>query len=87
MISRRPMTRYHSLEGTMLTKKFLRETAERAVKSAAQAVVLVLGAGQVNALTVDWASVGGFSAGAAVISVCTSLLSAKVGPSDSASVV
>lgn len=71
----------------MFTKRFLRETVERAAKSAAGAVLLVLGAGQVNALAVDWATVGGFAGGAAVISACMSVASAKVGPSDSASVV
>jgi hypothetical protein len=48
---------------------FVKQTIERAVKSAGQAVVLVLGAGQVQALTVDWQTVGGFALGAAILSV------------------
>lgn len=67
--------------------QFVRETIERAVKSAGQAAVLVLGAGQVNALEVDWQTLGGFSAGAVVLSVATSLVSFKFGPTDGASVV
>lgn len=67
--------------------KFAKETIERAVKSAGQAVVLVLGAGQVQALTVDWQTVGGFALGAIVLSVATSAASFGFGPADSASVV
>lgn len=67
--------------------KFVKETIERAVKSAGQAVLLVLGAGQVQALTVDWQTVAGFAAGAVVLSVATSAASFGFGPEDSASVV
>ena len=71
----------------MFTSQFAIETVERAVKSAAQAVILVLGAGQVDALTVDWGTAGGFAAGAFVLSALTSIVSAGVGPEDSPSVV
>lgn len=67
--------------------QFLRQTLERAIKSAGQAVLLVLGAGQVQALTVDWQTVGGFALGAVVLSVATSAASFGFGPEDSPSVV
>lgn len=68
-------------------KQWLRETTERAVKSAGGAVLLVLGAGRVNVLEVDWATLGGFVAGAVLISVAMSAASFGFGPRDSASVV
>lgn len=71
----------------MLTRKFWTEALERALKSAAQAAILVLGAGQVDALVVSWGSVSSFAAGAAVLSVLTSIVSANIGPSDSPSLV
>lgn len=52
---------------------FWKEAAERAVKTAAQSAVLVIGAEQVNALTVSWVEVGGFALGGAVLSLLTSI--------------
>jgi len=57
----------------MLTKAFWLAVTERAVKSAAQAAVLVIGAEQVNAVNVDWAQIGGFALGGFVLSVLTSI--------------
>ena len=71
----------------MFTAKFWTETLERSIKSAAQAAILVLGAGQVDAITVSWGSVSSFAAGAAILSVLTSLVSAGVGPPESPSLV
>lgn len=71
----------------MFTRKFINETAERAIKSAAQAALLVLGADQLNVVTAAWADVAGFAAGGAVLSVLTSIVSANIGPKDSPSVV
>jgi hypothetical protein len=71
----------------VFTRKFVTEAAERAVKSAAQAALLVLGADQLNVINVAWSEVAGFSAGGAVLSVLTSIVSANIGPADSPSVV
>lgn len=67
--------------------QFVRETIERAIKSAGQAAVLVLGAGRVNALDLDWRTFAGFVAGAVILSLATSAASFGFGPRDSASMV
>jgi hypothetical protein len=72
----------------MFTKKFWKEAAERAAKTAAQAAlgVAVLAEG-FNAFTVDWAGVAGVAAGGAVLSLLFSIASAPFGPEGSPSVV
>jgi len=60
-------------------KRFWTETTERAVKSAAQGGILALGADQVDVLTLDWSVFGGFAAGAALLSLLTSLASGGFG--------
>lgn len=67
--------------------KFMRETIERAIKTAAQTALALLGAGAVNVLDVDWQNIAAVSAGAALVSVLTSVASLPVGPPDSPSVV
>lgn len=57
----------------MWTKKFWRETLERAVRTAAQSAILAIGADQVNALAVNWGEVGGFAAGGFALAALTSL--------------
>ena len=71
----------------MFTSQFLRQTLERAIKTAAQSAILVFGVGEVNALEVDWGDVVGFGAGGFILSVLTSLVTANVGPKDTPSVV
>lgn len=73
----------------MWTRKFWKDAAERAVKSAAQAVVLVFTGDQVfDAWHADWAGVGGVVLGAVVLSVLSSLVSSRMGgDSSSASAV
>jgi len=67
--------------------KFAIDVVERAVKTAAQAALLVIGADQANVLTLDWQNVAGFAGGGFVLSVLTSLASLPFGPAGSASVV
>lgn len=62
-----------------MTKAYLYAVLERAVKTAAQAALLVLGADQINALTASWADVGGFAAGGFVLSVLSSLATSGFG--------
>lgn len=57
----------------MFTRAFWRAAGERAVKTAAQSAILVLGADQFNALQVSWAEVGGFALGGLVLSLLTSI--------------
>ena len=71
------------------TAEFWRATAERALRTAAQAALLVLVGDayeslQVNAFAVDWMRVAGFALGGALLSVLTSLAGnavSKSGPS------
>ena len=64
----------------MWTLAFWKETADRGVKSAAQAVILGLGLGEgLNAFAVDWQLALGFALGGAFLSVLTSVISAPFG--------
>jgi len=49
------------------------ELADRAAKTAAQSAVLVIGADQLNALSVDWHGVLGFALGGAILSLLTNI--------------
>jgi hypothetical protein len=72
----------------MFTVTFWRQAVERAVKSAAQALLgLWVGAQAFNAWDVDWKKAAGVALGGAILSVLTSLASAGVGRSDSPSLV
>lgn len=63
----------------MFTLIFWKATAERAISTAAQSALLVLGADQINVVSVEWPAVLGFAAGGAVLTVLKSLI---VGASD-----
>ena len=71
----------------MLTKYFWFDAAERAIKTAAQSALLILGAEQLNALTVDWVGLLGYALGGALLSLLSSLASTRVGFPDSPSLV
>jgi len=58
---------------------FLKALIERAVKTFCQTLVAALGAGAVNILEVPWQSAVSVAAGAALISVLTSVGSAGFG--------
>lgn len=47
--------------------------AERSVSTAAQAAILALGAGQLNALDADWKTVGGFALGGGILAALKGL--------------
>lgn len=69
----------------MFTLGFWKATAERAVSTAAQAALLILGADQVNALDSDWQLVGGFALGGFVLTVLKCLaVNSLAGPGPSA---
>ena len=71
----------------MFTSKFWRDAFERAVKTAAQAVVVVLGAEVANVFEVNWTETAGLALGAAALSVLTSIASAPFGDKETASLV
>jgi hypothetical protein len=72
----------------MFNIQWLRDATERALKSAAQATVLALGASQgFDLFSADWQNVAGIAAGAAVLSVLTSVISAPLGAKGSASLL
>lgn len=58
-------------------KNFWTYAAERAIKTAAQTAVAVLGAGMVSLLTIDFASLVAVAGGAALLSVLTSVAGYK----------
>lgn len=70
----------------MFTKSFVKDLAERAIKTFAQSAVAVLTAGATGVLDVDWVNVLSVSLLATLVSVLTSVASGKVGD-DSACLV
>lgn len=71
----------------MWTREFWLATAERAIKSAAQAPLTawVVGDRALNAFELDWRLGLGLATGGALVSVLTSLASAGIGAADSPS--
>lgn len=64
----------------MWTIGFWKATAERAVRTFAQALAAVLVAGATNLLDVDWAAALGTAGLAALLAVLTAVGTAGVGP-------
>jgi hypothetical protein len=71
----------------MFTRQFWMLTAERAVKTFAQALAAVLVASGTGLLSADWKSALSTAGMATVVSVLTSVASSRFGPNDSPSVV
>jgi hypothetical protein len=72
----------------MWTTTFWKDAAERALKTAAQALLsLWVVGGAFNILTVSWGPALGVAAGAAVVSLLTSLVSSGIGEKGTASLV
>ena len=70
---------------TLYTLAFWKDATERAIKSFAQAVILALGGGAANVLTVDWYTVGGAGVGGMILSLLTSIASAGIADKGTAS--
>lgn len=71
-----------------LDPQFLKAATERAVKTAAQTVVVSLGADQMlDAFHADWETLGGVTLGGLVLSYLTSFASGMVGERETPSVV
>ena len=73
----------------MFSALFWKDAGERAVKTAAQALLALwlVGDSVFNLLSVDWATSGGVAAGAAAVSLLTSIASNGLGDRGSASLV
>jgi hypothetical protein len=71
----------------MFTASFWKDTAERAVATAAQALVAVLSVDGIDWLQVDAKGIAATAAGAAVLSVLKSLVASRVNDPESASLV
>ena len=70
-----------------MTGTFFKALAERAIKTFAQTLAAVLGAGAVDILSVGWIQALSVSAGAALISVLTSIGSSQIGEPGTPSLV
>lgn len=70
---------------SMWTAQFWKDATERAVKTFAQTLAAVLGAGAVDILAVEWTSALAVSGGAALVSALTSLGSERFGNDGTAS--
>lgn len=70
----------------MFTLKFWQDTAERAVKTAAQAAVGLFAADQ-TVMSLDWSQAGAVVGTMTLLSVLTSIVSAGVGDKGTASAV
>lgn len=71
----------------MFTARFWKAAAERAAKSAAQALLGLWALDGFNVLHADYKLAGGVAAGAAVLSLLTSVVSVSGGEPDSPSLV
>lgn len=71
----------------MWTRNFWWQTGERAVKSAAQALIGLWTLEEVDVLHADWLLAAGVAGGAALLSVLTSIVTAGIGePGDPSAV-
>jgi hypothetical protein len=71
----------------MFTTRFWQSTIERAVKSFAQALAALIGAGGIGIVNAPWISLLSTAGMAALLSVLTSIASEHVGPPNDPSVV
>lgn len=60
--------------------RFWVSSAERAIKTFAQALVALIGTSAMSIVELDWTQMLGISATAAVVSILTSIASANFGP-------
>ena len=71
----------------MFGAQFWKDAVERAVKTAAQTAVALIGTGSLGLFEIDWVQIGSVTAVAAILSVLTSVASDPVGDSGTASLV
>ncbi|MEV1199473.1 holin [Microbispora rosea] len=68
-------------------KKWLSDAVERAVRTAAQAALGIVGAGTMGLLDVSWPTVGSVAGLAAVVSLLTSVAAGRAGDPSTAGFV
>lgn len=61
----------------MFSLQFWTYSGERAIKTFAQAALAYVGTGTIGVLTIDWAGLFSISAGAALLSILTSVATLK----------
>ena len=71
----------------MFTVDFWKKATERALKTFAQFIIVLGGAGALNVFEVDWVQTLGVALGGALLSYATSIVSAGVRKEDSPSLV
>ena len=71
----------------MFTKSFIRQLAERAIKTAAQTAAALIAATSFDWFTADWKAIAGTIATATVLSILTSIASEGIGPKGTPSAV
>lgn len=69
----------------MFTRKFMSQAIERSVRAGAASLLSVLGAGQVNLLSVPWEAALGVAGGGALVSLLVSVAAGHVGDHESTS--
>jgi hypothetical protein len=68
-----------------MSSQFLKDAAERAIKTFAQTLLAYFGAGVFDVLHANWGNALSIAAGATVLSVLSSLVSVNLGNSGTAS--
>lgn len=71
----------------MFTKMYLKDLAERAISTAAEAAIAAWGIGQISAFDADWKFIGGMALSAGFLSVAKSLYARNHGLKENASLV
>ncbi len=66
---------------------FWKDATERAVKTFAQVILALGAAGALNAFQVDWVTVLGVGVGATLLSYASSIVTAEIRKTDTASLV
>jgi hypothetical protein len=72
---------------SIFTKAFWMESTERAIKTAAQTFLALDMGDAFNLLNIDWPDMAGVAGGAALLSYCTSIVSASITKRPSPSLV
>lgn len=71
---------------TLFSVAFWKDATERAIKTGAQAVVLALGGGAIDAFALDWRILAGAGLGGGLLSLLTSIGSGAIVDNGTASV-
>lgn len=69
------------------TMTFWKDATERAIKTFAQVILALGAAGALNAFQIDWVTVLGIGLGAMLLSYASSIVTAEIRKSDTASLV